>query len=365
MLRVGYQRDGEWVIEPRYEQSWKFSHGLAAVMVGGKWGYIDRTGTMVIEPQFVEASGFDHHFAQVVLANGTHAYIDRRGAVAFLHRDQGSDGLFAVRTEGFHAWDAKWGYRDIATGELVIEPKFADAGKFFGDHATASIWIPEVGARSGMIDRSGAWVLPPTYLLANGMEKRGGIFVIKQEPDVYLHGIVAPDGTIVEPFENRHLKPDISRYDMEPRGPTAEDRALVRTEVKVPAQPAPEDAGKFPFRFHGHGATDAETSLVYRVRLVNPSAVAEACAYLEEVYLAGFDGDIARDGAFFAVTVYCSDVGGAYADEQADYWLRALHERHPIAEVVSLRISDVADSEWSRWTLRQQAEPDDGPRFGC
>lgn len=360
-------RDGEWVIEPRFERTWLFSHGLAAVMRGGKWGYIDRSGAMVIAPQFREASSFDPHFAQVVLDSGAQVYIDRRGAVAFHHRDQGADGLFAIRTEGFHAWDAKWGYRDIATGELVIESRFAQAGKFFGEYATAGIWVPDVGRRHGMIDRSGAWVIQPTYLLENGMHERGAIFVIKDEttPDVYLHGIVAPDGTIVEPFENRYIRPDTSRYETKSAGPTAEDRALVRTEAQVPVQGAPGDVGKFPFRFYNHGASDSESCLVYRVRPVDAADVPKASKFMKDELLRDTgDGTITRDGGFFAITIYCSDLGGAFVDEQAEVSLRALHEVHPIAEVVSLRISDVADSEWSRWSIRQQEEPDDGPRFG-
>ena len=36
----------------KYEYAWKFSDGLAAVVVNDKVGYIDRSGRMVIRPKY-------------------------------------------------------------------------------------------------------------------------------------------------------------------------------------------------------------------------------------------------------------------------------------------------------------------------
>jgi len=41
------------VIQPKYEEAEKFSEGLAAVKIGGKWGFIDTTGKMVIQPKYI------------------------------------------------------------------------------------------------------------------------------------------------------------------------------------------------------------------------------------------------------------------------------------------------------------------------
>lgn len=54
-----------------------------AVEEDGPWGYIDHTGEMVIEPQFDSAGDFSQGLAQVLLADGTRAYIDREGVVVW------------------------------------------------------------------------------------------------------------------------------------------------------------------------------------------------------------------------------------------------------------------------------------------
>jgi len=51
--KLGYiNRSGKIVIEPQFDWAEDFHMGLAAVEVGGKWGYINKIGKMVIEPQF-------------------------------------------------------------------------------------------------------------------------------------------------------------------------------------------------------------------------------------------------------------------------------------------------------------------------
>jgi len=73
-------------IPPQYDDARDFSEGLAAVRVGGKWGYIDRSGKMVIPPRFLRAEPFRGGLAVVDTSQrlfaywnkGTH-YIDRVG----------------------------------------------------------------------------------------------------------------------------------------------------------------------------------------------------------------------------------------------------------------------------------------------
>jgi hypothetical protein len=84
-------------IPPRYAWAKFFSEGLAAVNVGGdwtggggKWGYIDRSGTLVIPAQFDFAEDFSGGLALVNVEGetglaarhvhgGAHGYIDRNG----------------------------------------------------------------------------------------------------------------------------------------------------------------------------------------------------------------------------------------------------------------------------------------------
>jgi hypothetical protein len=66
------------VVTPQYQRAADFSEGLAAVEVGGKWGYIDKTGRMVIQPQFGSALRFYGGVARVSVGD-KHGLIDATG----------------------------------------------------------------------------------------------------------------------------------------------------------------------------------------------------------------------------------------------------------------------------------------------
>jgi hypothetical protein len=77
--RAGFiDRSGELVIEARFERCKPFSGGLAAVVSGGRWGFIDEAGEMVISPQFDGTHGFVDGLAFVGV-EGRFGYIDREG----------------------------------------------------------------------------------------------------------------------------------------------------------------------------------------------------------------------------------------------------------------------------------------------
>lgn len=68
-------------IVARFLDAERFSEGLAAVVIGGKRGYVDTTGTVVIAPQFETATSFSQGAAAVTFPNNEFAYIDRAGRV--------------------------------------------------------------------------------------------------------------------------------------------------------------------------------------------------------------------------------------------------------------------------------------------
>lgn len=51
-------KNGDFYIEPQYEDARSFSFGLAAVKIDSKWGFIDLEGQVVIAPQFADARDF-------------------------------------------------------------------------------------------------------------------------------------------------------------------------------------------------------------------------------------------------------------------------------------------------------------------
>jgi WG containing repeat len=55
----GYaDRDFRWVVKPQYEDAKVFSNGYAAVMLKGKWGYINTKGELVIECRYDQVLPF-------------------------------------------------------------------------------------------------------------------------------------------------------------------------------------------------------------------------------------------------------------------------------------------------------------------
>ena len=45
-------KSGTLAINPQFDRAEAFSSGLAAFRLGGQWGYVDATGKIVINPQF-------------------------------------------------------------------------------------------------------------------------------------------------------------------------------------------------------------------------------------------------------------------------------------------------------------------------
>ena len=58
-------KEGNWIVEPRFESAYSFSEGMAAVRLDDNWGYIDSNGNMVIEPKYKDALGFSEGLAPV------------------------------------------------------------------------------------------------------------------------------------------------------------------------------------------------------------------------------------------------------------------------------------------------------------
>ena len=89
-----------------------FAGTLYPVVVGDRWGFVDKTGTLAINPQFDRAEAF-------------------------------SSGLAAFRLGGV------WGYVD-ATGKIVINPMFESAAPFANGLA-----VVELGGRYGFVNQDG------------------------------------------------------------------------------------------------------------------------------------------------------------------------------------------------------------------
>ncbi len=133
----------------------RFTEGLAPIMFGKLYGYIDHKGNTVIPPTFRDAGQFSEGLASVTTADGERGYIDKTGLfVIKLGSGRGgqfSDGLATLAVDS--GGPTKWGYID-RTGKIVIEPKFAVAYDF--DDGLAKVYFSEkVTSASGPVARTG------------------------------------------------------------------------------------------------------------------------------------------------------------------------------------------------------------------
>jgi hypothetical protein len=157
-----------------YEEVYLFCEGMAAVKLGGKWGYADTSGALAVPAVYDEVFDFNLGAACVV-RDGRASLIDKQGRViletdyGWLRRD--ADGLIQVR-------DAKtrlFGCMNPAL-ELVIPCKYGGFLAFGGGNLamvyTGKMFHAERPAKFGFVNRGGEEVVPLVYSEAKPF--RGG-----------------------------------------------------------------------------------------------------------------------------------------------------------------------------------------------
>lgn len=122
------------LMEGRFEAARDFSEGLAPVMKGGKWGYVDKSGRVVVEPRFDDAETFSGGLARVRVGE-LFGYIDASGKLViparFKDADNFSGGLAPVaEREEDDDGDGFYYYID-RRGATAIKGPYAVASHFF------------------------------------------------------------------------------------------------------------------------------------------------------------------------------------------------------------------------------------------
>lgn len=159
----------------KYDEAGAFSDGFAAVLLDGKWGFINRDGILEIKNKYDEVKYFSEGLAAVRL-DSLWGYINNTGNVVidlqFNSASNFSEGLAAVR-EG----EDKWGYINN-TGELVVP--YQRYGYIYWDspgefHEGRASILSE--GKYGFIDTKGNVIIEPQYNFpANFSEGLAGVF---------------------------------------------------------------------------------------------------------------------------------------------------------------------------------------------
>ena len=152
-------REGQVIIQPRYDLAFGFRERIASVTRDRKWGYIDREGRIIVEPTFEIVDPFVSGVA-VVFDGEACWFIKRDGTLAFdsefCFAGSFSGGL--ARVKGFER-DALYGYID-RSGNYAISPRYERAADF--SDGLAAVTYGEEGLRGntrkvmGYIDPGGS-----------------------------------------------------------------------------------------------------------------------------------------------------------------------------------------------------------------
>jgi hypothetical protein len=136
---------------------------LFLARVNGRYGFIDKTGTMVLPPRYLRALEFSEGLAPVQDLDQKWGFIDTTGRMAikplFNLALPFSEGLASVRAPD------RFGCINKA-GDLVIAAKFGGVGQFNGGLAQAVFeqTVNAVKIRGwGFIKTDGIFQIPPSY----------------------------------------------------------------------------------------------------------------------------------------------------------------------------------------------------------
>ncbi|WP_026988340.1 WG repeat-containing protein [Fodinicurvata fenggangensis] len=203
----GYvDRDGNWVIEPQWEQVDDFSEGRAAVGTWQRWGIIDRSGSLVLDIEYENPSYTTHDdrrissapfelfsegcaAAEIFTSEAEYLFVDRDGG---LHRPSLPNGEELAGLGNFSeglAWfswseDLEWHYGWLdSQGEVAIPAEFADAGDFVNGMAPAE----SQRGGAGFIDPTGQLVLPRKWTLESARAFSEGLAPVSVEAFTTLY----------------------------------------------------------------------------------------------------------------------------------------------------------------------------------
>lgn len=151
-------KGGKVAIPVSFDGARLFKQGLAAVKKDAKWGFIAKTGRLAIPANFDAVNDFTDGLAQVMI-QGKWGFINTKGQTVvqptFDQVDYFHDGLAQIMLAG------RYGFVD-QRGHIVIEPKFEYAGNFSGERAM--VRVGDSGKyKFGYIDKTGNMVIPAKF----------------------------------------------------------------------------------------------------------------------------------------------------------------------------------------------------------
>ena len=175
------------LIPARFERGMPFSEGLAAVSVGGRFGYIDERGEIVIGPRFDLAGGFAHGLAEILVGDKT-GVINRKGEIVVPPMFQRA---IPLTSDVIVAVEGAWKPNDPPGHEKLsglVESSNANELENSGLYHVAGYWVRKTELKRvspfdiegrgliwaserssglyGLLASNGEWIIPPQYELS-------------------------------------------------------------------------------------------------------------------------------------------------------------------------------------------------------
>lgn len=177
---------GKLVIPVRFEGAYRFSEGLAPVMLNGRWGYINYSGNIVISASQESFPGeFQNGIARVGQPPFTpFGAINRQGQLVLAKKYyqqwcRSKDPFFSEGLEPVKLQEqGQYGFIN-RSGDVVIPPQYDQADAFSEGLARVSF-----GSSHGYIDKTGKLLIDHGYVVSSSFsEGRARVGIIEPETD--------------------------------------------------------------------------------------------------------------------------------------------------------------------------------------
>ena len=117
-------KSGKTVIDPKADEIYSFSEGLARIKIKNKYGFIGENGKVIIRPQYTDAEDFSEGLSQVDI-DGEPYFINKEGKIVFKslfgYVKDFKSGLAWIQEGDYSDNTAKYGYID-KTGRVIWKP---------------------------------------------------------------------------------------------------------------------------------------------------------------------------------------------------------------------------------------------------
>lgn len=214
------RKDGKWgyidisgnfICEPSFNYAEQFKRdGFAAVCAINKWGIIDKTGTFIVEPVFDSFPGIsDSEFCFnelgliTVEVSGKFGFVNRSGEIIVPPE---LDIVWQFDRDGIAIVHGNAGYGIVGKEGYIISPQFGAIGSF-SDNGLA--YAKSNQSIFGYIDKTGAWVIEPSFASAKEFSSDGLAIVMIDDLYGYIDStgnfVIKPEYKSATPFDKNGL----------------------------------------------------------------------------------------------------------------------------------------------------------------